>query len=140
MGSGDKGNKRDNGALGGEKRGRSPSASEPNAGGLHEGPLPANGRWSTRRKAEVVIRMLAGEPIDALSRELGVEVYRLEEWREKALFGMEAGLKERDCDPLRLELDRTLKKVGELSMENELLKREKEIVTRRPLPKRRPRY
>ena len=132
-------NKRDNGALGGEERGRSPSASEPNAGGLHEGPLPANGRWSVRRKAEVVIRMLQGEPIDALSRELGVEVYRLEEWRDKALTGMEAGLKVRECDPLRLELDRTLKKVGELSMENELLKKEREIVTRRPLPKRRPR-
>jgi transposase len=32
--------------------------------------------------------MLRGEPIDALSRELGVEVYRLEEWRDKALIGM----------------------------------------------------
>ncbi len=83
--------------------------------------------------------MLQGEPVDALSRELGVEAYRLEEWREKALYGMEAGLKERECDPLRLELDRTLKKVGELSMENELLKKEREIVTRRPLPRRRPR-
>lgn len=85
------------------------------------------------------MRMLSGEPIDALSRELGVEVYRLEEWREKALSGMEAGLKERDCDPLRLQLDRALKRVGELSIENELLKAEKEIVTRRPLPRRRPR-
>ena len=66
--------------MGGEKLGRSPSASEPNAGGLHEGPLPVNGRWSTRRKAEVVIRLLADEPIDALSRELGVKPYRLEEW------------------------------------------------------------
>jgi transposase len=133
------GDKRDNGALGGEKRGRSPSGSEPNAGGLHEGPLAANGRWSARRKAEVVIRMLQGEPLDALSREMGVEVYRLEEWRDKALFGMEAGLKERECDPLRLELDRTLKKVGELSMKVEILEAEREIVTRRPLPKRRPR-
>src|SRR5665811_2427840 len=78
MGPTNKGDSKDNGALGGEKRGRSPSGAEPNAGGLHEGPLPVNGRWSTRRKAEVVMRMLAGEPIDALSRELGVEVYRLE--------------------------------------------------------------
>jgi transposase len=139
MGPADRGDKKDNGALGGEQRGRSPSASEPNAGSLHEGPLPTNGRWSTRRKSEVVIRMLRGEPIDALSREMGVEVYRLEEWRDKALFGMEAGLKERECDPLRLELDRALKKVGELSIKNELLEREKEIVTRRPLPRRRPR-
>jgi transposase len=139
MGPTDKRDGKDNGALGGEQRGRSPSGSEPNAGGLHEGPLPANGRWSTRRKAEVVIRMLRGEPLDALSRELGVEVYRLEEWRDRALFGMEAGLKERECDPLRLELDRTLKKVGELSMKVEILEKEREIVTRRLLPKRRPR-
>ena len=88
MGPADKGEVRDDGALGGEERGRSPSASEPNAGGLHEGPLPVNGRWSTRRKAEVVIRVLRGEPLDALSRELGVEVYRLEEWLDKALLGM----------------------------------------------------
>ena len=133
------GKRDESGALGGEEQGRSPCGSEPNAGGLHEGPLPANGRWSTRRKAEVVIRMLQGEPLDALSRELGVEVYRLEEWRDKALYGMEAGLKERECDPLRLELDRTLKKVGELSMTVELLEKEREIVNSRPLPKRRPR-
>jgi hypothetical protein len=49
------------------------SGDKGNAGSLHEGPLAVNGRWSTRRKAEVVIRMLSGEPIDALSRELGVE-------------------------------------------------------------------
>ena len=76
----------ESGALGREKLGRSPSASEPNAGGLHEGPLPPNGRWSTRRKAEVVIRLLAGEPIDALSRELGVEPYPLEEWAGQAAY------------------------------------------------------
>jgi len=34
-----------------------------------------------------------GEPIDALSRELGVEIYRLESWRDRALAGMDAGLK-----------------------------------------------
>ena len=137
MGPADKGEVRDDGALGGEERGRSPSGSEPNAGGLHEGPLPVNGRWSTRRKSEVVIRMLRGEPIDTLSRELGVEVYRLEEWRDKALFGMEAGLKERDCDPLRLELDRAKKTIGDLTLKIELFEAEKEIVTRRPLPRRR---
>jgi hypothetical protein len=62
---------KDDGALGTEQRGRSPSASEPNAGSLHEGPLPTNGRWSTRRKAEVVIRILRGEPMDALSPRAG---------------------------------------------------------------------
>jgi transposase len=37
-------------------------------------------RWSVSRKKEVVLRMMRGEPIDALSRELGIEVYRLEKW------------------------------------------------------------
>jgi hypothetical protein len=30
------------------------------------------GRWSARRKAEVVLRILRGEDLDSLSRELGV--------------------------------------------------------------------
>jgi hypothetical protein len=30
------------------------------------------GRWSSRRKTEVVLRLLRGETLDALSRELGV--------------------------------------------------------------------
>ena len=38
-------------------------------------------RWTAPRKTEVVIRILRGESLDALSRELGVEVYMLEEWR-----------------------------------------------------------
>ena len=38
------------------------------AGDPQKGPFPAN----ERLKAEVVMRMLAGEPSDALSRELGV--------------------------------------------------------------------
>ena len=76
-----------------------------------------------RREAEIVIRMLAGESIDSLSRELAVEPYRLEKWRDKALAGMETGLKERKGDPLANELDRAKKTIGELTMENELLRK-----------------
>ena len=86
------------------------------------GPLPPKGRWSARKKREVVMRMLRGEPLDVLSRELGVEIYRLERWKERALAGVEAALKERDGDPLKVELDKAMRKIGELSMEVELLK------------------
>jgi len=55
-------------AMGGEERGRSPSGATPIAGELQAGPLPPNGRWSPRRKQQVVLRMLRGEPLDA-SRE-----------------------------------------------------------------------
>lgn len=78
-------------------------------------------RWTATRKMEVVLRLLKGESIDALSRELGVEIYLLEEWRAKALQGIESGLKVRPGDPLKQELDHAKKRLGELMMENELL-------------------
>jgi len=92
--------------------------------GAHE-VQPAAGpprRWSARRKAAVVLRLLRGEPLDALSRELGVEVYRLEEWRSRALSGVEAALKERGEDPLTVEHAAAMKRIGELTMEVELLR------------------
>ncbi len=64
---------------------------------------------------------MRGEPMDTLSRELGVELYILEQWRDAALAGMAEGLKSRVGDPLQDELDSALKRVGELTMENELL-------------------
>ena len=85
------------------------------------GPLATGQRWSLARKREVALRLLRGEPIDALSRELGVEVYRLERWKDKALAGLDACLKEREGDPLQNQLDAALRRIGELSMENELL-------------------
>lgn len=94
------------------------------------GPLGPNQRWTVTRKREVALRLLRGEPIDALTRELGVEIYRLEEWKNKALAGIDASLREREGDPLEKELQSARSKIGELMMDNELL-REK---TRRPGP------
>lgn len=86
------------------------------------GPLLPGQRWSLARKREVALRLLRGEPIDALSRELGVEIYRLEKWRDRALAGMDVGLKQRDGDPVQEQLDAAMRRIGELSMENELLR------------------
>jgi hypothetical protein len=52
---------------------------------------------------------------------LGVELYRLEKWRDAALAGMEEALKARHGDPLKDELDHAMKCLAELTMENELL-------------------
>lgn len=92
-------------------------------------------RWSAGRKREVVLRLLRGESIDALSRELGVEIYRLERWRERALTGLDAGLKERENDPVEAKLDEANRRIGELTMEIEILRREREA--RHPLVRRR---
>ena len=104
------------------------------------GALAAGQRWSAERKREVVLRMLRGDSLDALSRELGVEIYRLEEWRDKALSGMDLGLKDRQDDPLSHELDAAKRHIGELSMEIELLReRSRAAEGRRPLVTRRSR-
>ena len=92
-------------------------------------------RWSANRKKEVVLRLLRGEPIDALSRELGIETYRLEGWRERAMAALDAGLRERGDDPLTRQLDEAKYRIGELSMEIEILRRERQA--RRPLGSRR---
>jgi transposase-like protein len=74
------------------------------------------------RKREVALRLLRGESMEAVSRELGVEMHRLQKWRDKAVAGIDEALRERDGDPLQGELDAAIKRVGELSMENELLR------------------
>ena len=100
---------------------------EPSAAG---GALGPHQRWTVTRKREVALRLLRGEPMDALGRELGVEIYRLEEWKNKALAGIDASLREREGDPLEKELQSARSKIGELMMDNELLRER----TRRPGP------
>ena len=70
----------------------------------------------------MALRLLRGESSEAVSREVGVEMHRLQKWREKALTGIDEALREREGDPLQSELDAAIKRVGELSMENELLR------------------
>src|ERR1039458_8960904 len=59
------------------------------------GGLAPGQRWSVGRKREVVLRLLRGESTESLSRELGVPLYRLERWHERALSGIDGALRER---------------------------------------------
>jgi len=108
--------------------GRSPSTLSPGQGtpaakdGAALGPLAPGQRWSVARKREVALRLLRGESAELLSRELGVPTYKLEQWRRKAEAGLEAALKEREADPADDQLAAALRRIGELSMENELLR------------------
>ncbi len=43
------------------------------------------GRFSGRKKVEAVLRLLRGEDLDVLSRELAITAARLSEWREPFL-------------------------------------------------------
>jgi hypothetical protein len=67
-----------------------------------------------------------GEPVEGLSRRLGLPVSKLEQWRQRGLAGIDAGLRERDDDPKERELAEAHRRIGELSMENELLRARRE--------------
>ena len=112
--------KRDEGSLGEAEGARRATGASPS--GATTRPLGPGQRWSLARKRDVAIRLLRGEPVEGLSRELATEIERLAEWRDRALAGIDNGLRERNGDPLNDELQAALKRVGELSMEVELLK------------------
>ena len=102
--------------------GRSPSTLSTGHGGAGQGALAPGQRWSVGRKREVVLRLLRGESVELLSRELGVPLYKLEQWRQKADAALDGALKERDADPASGELAAAMQRIGELSMEVELLR------------------
>ena len=112
----------------GSEGGRSPSTlstgqgAPPAMAGTTLGPLAPGQRWSVARKREVALRLMRGEAAELLSRELGLPVFRLEQWRRKAEAGLEGALKEREADPAEGQLAAALQRIGELSMEVELLR------------------
>ncbi len=110
------------------------------------GPAPAGSDWrnrrrmSARRKQSAVLRLLRGEDLELLSRELGVTAAELSVWRDVFLAAGEAALKTRPADGRDVEIGRLKAKVGELTMANELLDAKIDrLETHRPLAHRRSR-
>jgi len=87
-----------------------------------ENVTPLKKRWRAVRKKEAVLRLLHGESVDALSRELGVEIGQLESWKRTVIERMDLLLKDHSEGPLFEELEAAKKQIGELHMENELLR------------------
>lgn len=77
-------------------------------------------RWSAKAKTEAVLRLLRGEGVEAVSRELEVPAHELEAWRRVFLESGQAGLKRRGGDPEERALKQAQAKVGELAMQLEL--------------------
>jgi hypothetical protein len=86
------------------------------------GRLAPGQRWSVSRKREVVLRLMRGEAMEMVSRELGLPIFKLEQWRQRAEAALEGALKEREADPADGQLAAAMQRVGELSMEVELLR------------------
>ena len=53
------------------------------------------GRCSARRKRATVLRLLRGEDLESVSRELGITAARASQWRDRFLAAGQTGLKSR---------------------------------------------
>src|SRR3954462_10646371 len=98
------------------------------------------GRMSARRKQEAVLRLLRGEDLELLSRQLGGPPAARSGWRAPFLEAGEVSLKPRPADARDDEIGRLKAKVGDLTMANELLEAKIErLENRPPLARRRSR-
>lgn len=85
-----------------------------------KGERPSGVRWSVRRKADDVMRLLRGEDLDEVSRELRAEAHRLA-GAEFIAAGTE-GLKERPPRPRTARLKEAERKIGELTLSHDILR------------------
>ncbi len=96
------------------------------------------GRFSARRKQEAVLRLLRGEDLEVMSRELGVTAAAVSGWREQFLAAGESALHSRARDERDEQIVRLKSKVGEITMDNELLESKIErLENKLPLASRR---
>lgn len=107
-----------------EKKEGTPSAGAAEGGRRPTVAAPAGrgekGRFSSGRKMEAVLRLLRGEELDSLSRELGVAAATLAGWKEAFLSAGQSGLKSRESDPQSEENAQLKALVGDLTLRLEI--------------------
>jgi len=101
--------------MGDKKRKSAAPGSEPAV--VDSAELPE--RWSASRKTELVLRLLRGEALEAVSRESQVPAHELESWKRVFLEQGTRGLRIRG-EPEERELTLARAKIGELMMRLEL--------------------
>ena len=83
--------------------------------------LGRGGRMSRQRKSAAVLRLLRGEDLETVSRELGVTAATLTGWHDAFLAGGEAALTSRAATGEELESERLKAKLGAALIERDLL-------------------
>ena len=78
-------------------------------------------RMTAGRKRDAVLRLLRGEPLEIVARELAVTAADLSAWRDAFLEAGAASLKARPRDDRDEKIDRLQSKLGEVQIDNELL-------------------
>ena len=95
---------------------------------------PPQRLWAPR-KAEAVMRVLGGEDPAVVAGELGVTVTDLSLWKDRFIHGGIEGLKRREQDESQ-ELQELRSKVGELTMQLELYRKNRPAPDRSRRPSR----
>src|SRR5258708_1262202 len=100
--------------------------------------LGRGGRMSRQRKTAAVLRLLRGEDLETVSRELGVTAATLTGWHDAFVAAGEAALTTRPGSAEELESDRLKARLGAALIERDLLN-EKIALLEAPPPFARPR-
>jgi len=83
-------------------------------------------RWTAKRRAALVLRLLKGETTAAeAAQRHGLKVAEVEDWRDRFLLGAENALRARPKEDETLreeELNRFKRKVGELTIDLDILR------------------
>lgn len=89
---------------------------------MSEKRLPNGPRWTAKRKAEAVLKLLRGADAAQTARENGISQAQLFKWRDCFLEGGMAELRaKRRKDPRDKEIGRLERKVGQLTLQLEIL-------------------
>lgn len=83
-------------------------------------------RWTTRKKAAVVLSVMKGETsVAEAARKHGLPIAQIEDWKEKFLLGAENALRSRPRNEEAMkdeEINRLKRKIGGLVMDIDILK------------------
>ena len=90
---------------------------------------------SRQHKSAAVRRLLRGEDLETVSRELGVTAATLTGWHDAFLAGGEAALTTRTATGEELESERLKARLGEMLLERELLDAKIAALEARDLPR-----
>lgn len=124
----------------GKKEGSLASEGARRATGEASEARPERGRFSAKRKVAAVMRLLRGEDLDRVSRDLKVTAATLSAWRDDFLAGAEANLKTRLPGPQDEEILGLKAMLGDLTIRNEVLReRSRALEANLPLALRRSR-
>lgn len=85
-----------------------------------------NHRWTVTHKMEIVLELLRGADVVELSRRHGMSQAQVSAWRDAFLVGGQAALRARKGAEQRAQerqLRQLERKVGQLLIENEILKK-----------------